>query len=120
MRILPLAIYLAYADTEARGAAMQCSRLTHGHPRCQMACAVFVETGAGLVRGVEMHDALAQAQLSLVRVVESQFPRRGANVQRLFNRNIDNLTKADVSGSGYVIDCLEASLWVRTERSFLP
>ena len=49
-------------------------------------------------------------QLSLVRVVESQFPAERANVQRLFNRNIDNLTKADVSGSGYVIDCLEASL----------
>ena len=112
MRILPLAIYLAYADTDVRvGAAMQCSRLTHGHPRCQIACAVFVETAAGLVRGVEINRALAQAQLSIARVVESQFLAEHANVQRLFNRNIDTLTEADISGSGYVIDCLEASLW---------
>lgn len=112
MRILPVALYLAFSDPADRlDAAMQCSRLTHGHPRCQIACALFVEIAAALVRGANIRSAVAQSQRSVSEIIESRFPRERSNVQRLFNDGIGNLNPTEVSGSGYVIDCLEASIW---------
>ncbi len=118
MRILPLAIYLAFSDPQGRiDAAMQCSRLTHGHPRCQIACALFVEIAAALARGVEIRGAVTQSQRAVSEIVKSQFPGEWSNVQRLFNNRIGILDAADLSGSGYVIDCLEASIWCALSSS---
>lgn len=112
MRILPLAIYLARADRAIRiETAMQASRLTHGHARCQVACALFVEIAAAVVRGDELARAIADAQQTVAPAVAERFPAESQNLARLFNSDIASLPESSVSGSGYVIDCLEASLW---------
>jgi ADP-ribosylglycohydrolase len=112
MRILPLAIYLARADRAARiETAMQASRLTHGHARCQIACALFVEVAAALVRGDELARAVADAQEAIAPVVTERFSPESQHVGRLFNKDVASLPESSVSGSGYVVDCLEASLW---------
>ncbi|MFL6277936.1 MAG: ADP-ribosylglycohydrolase family protein, partial [Blastocatellia bacterium] len=102
----------AFSDPRSRiDAAMRCSRLTHGHPRCQIACALFVEIAAALVRSVEIRGAVTQSQQAVSEIVKSRFPRESSNVQRLFDNGIGTLDATDISGSGYVIDCLEASIW---------
>jgi ADP-ribosylglycohydrolase len=118
MRILPIAIYLAFSDPQCRmDAAMQCSRLTHGHPRCQIACALFVEIAAALVRDVDIHSAVGQSQALVLEMVKSRFPQERSNAQRLFNDRIGALDPTNISGSGYVVDCLEASIWCALSSS---
>ena len=52
MRIAPLGLWFAHApEAERRQTAMDVSRLTHGHPRSQIACAFYVELVAALTRG---------------------------------------------------------------------
>ena len=112
MRILPIALYLAYAETQQRiETAMLCSRLTHGHPRCQIACAMFVEIVAAVVRKASLHEALAIAQAKIELLITNRHPDEALAFSRLLSPGIETLDRAEISGSGYVIHCLEASLW---------
>lgn len=112
MRILPVAFYLAYAEPQQRiHTAMQCSRLTHGHVRCQLACALFVEVAASIVRGRTIEDAVEMAQTQLKEIIESRYATELKPFERLLSPGIEQHDRSKISGSGYVIDCLEASLW---------
>ena len=62
MRILPLALVgRDLAPAQLIGNAHLASRVTHGHPRCQVACAVYCVAVVGLLRGQEPGAALAWA-----------------------------------------------------------
>lgn len=62
MRILPLAlVHRDAAPTVLIELAHQASRVTHGHPRCQVACAVYCLLVQALLRGVPPEAALAEA-----------------------------------------------------------
>ena len=62
MRVLPLALALRDRPTgQLIRRAHEASRVTHGHPRCQVACAVYCVAVAGLLRGLDPADALARA-----------------------------------------------------------
>ena len=112
MRILPIAIYLAHAQQAERNAvAMECSRLTHGHPRCQLACAMFVEIAAAVVRGVELSTAVAIARETMASLVATRAASELKTFARLLSPDLEMLAESKISGSGYVIHCLESSLW---------
>jgi ADP-ribosylglycohydrolase len=112
MRILPLAIYLAHAPPDERiEMAMTCSRLTHGHPRSQLACAMYVEFAAALIRGSELSAAFSAAQAVIASVVADRFPGEKKPFARLLSQGLELLAESEISGSGYVLHCLEASLW---------
>jgi ADP-ribosyl-[dinitrogen reductase] hydrolase len=112
MRVLPIAIYLAYADRAERIAvAMDCSRLTHGHPRCQLTCAMFVEIAAAVVRGLELSKAVAAARDAMASLVATHAASELKTFARLLSPQLETLSESDISGSGYVIHCLESSLW---------
>ena len=62
MRILPLALTgRDLSPAQLIGRAHLASRVTHGHPRCQVACAVYCVAVVGLLRGQEQDKALAWA-----------------------------------------------------------
>jgi ADP-ribosylglycohydrolase len=117
MRILPVGLYLAFAGRDERAEmAAACSRLTHGHPRCQLACAMFTEIVACLVRGGSFEEALFEGRDVLRGNLASKFPEETAAFERLLSPALTELDEGDVSSSGYVIHCLEASLWC-TQRA---
>lgn len=112
MRILPVGLYLALAGRDERAeVTTACSRLTHGHPRCQLACVMFTEIVASLVRGRSFEEALFEGRDVLRENLASKFPKESAAFERLLSPALTDLDEADVSSSGYVIHCLEASLW---------
>lgn len=112
MRILPVALCLAFAEQKVRAeTAMQCSRLTHGHPRCLIACVLFVEVAAALVRGTGVEQAVSEAQEFTESLVADRFSSEAVHVLRIFNRGIGKLNETEVTSDGYVVNCLEASLW---------
>lgn len=112
MRILPLGLYLACSDQQQRViAAAECGRLTHGHGRCQLACVMFTEIVAALVQGQAIEDAVTAGHAVLERMITERFPDEAAAFERLLNTSIIDWREPEVSSSGYVIHCLEASLW---------
>ena len=90
---------------------MKCSRLTHGHPRSQLACAFFVEVAAALVRGISLPMALVAAQKTMAPIITDGFPAEREIFARILSPQLESRSESEISGSGYVIDCLEARLW---------
>lgn len=112
MRILPLGIYLAFCLPRKRWRiARDCSRLTHGHPRCQLACAYYVEVVAALVKGDPLTSAIIAANQQLVQAFDQDSSLEREPFARLLSPRFAELPEREISGSGYVIHCLEASLW---------
>lgn len=111
MRILPVGLYLAFADrTERTEIAARCSRLTHGHARCQLACVMLTEIVASMVRGKSLAESLADGRENLSDLITEKFPEEAAAFQRLLSPSLPTLDEDDIRSSGYVIHCLEASL----------
>jgi ADP-ribosyl-[dinitrogen reductase] hydrolase len=112
MRILPLAVFLANATPQERLLrTCEASRLTHGHPRCKFACAFYVEVAAALVRGESLEQGIAQAIALLQPIIQKQYPNEIVTFAKIFSPTLASLPESEISGSGYVIHCLEASLW---------
>lgn len=117
MRILPVGLYLAFADRRVRAeVAAKCGRLTHGHARCQLACVMFSEIVASLVRGEAIDASIEDGRKILSDHLDNQFPEESAAFERLLSPSLRRLDEVDIASSGYVIHCLEASLWC-TQRA---
>lgn len=112
MRILPLALYLAQADPAARAKIVaDASCLTHGHPRCRLSCAMYCEVAGALLRGRDIHEAVASGQNVVRQLLDEQHPEERHAFDRLLSSDLEELPSDQVSSSGYVIHCLEAGLW---------
>jgi ADP-ribosyl-[dinitrogen reductase] hydrolase len=100
MRILPLAL----VDRDLPAAAVVerahlASRVTHGHPRCQVACALYCLIVVGLLRGGEPGAALADARATARQIYEAD-PALAAHLAAL-----DEIEAwPGRRGGGYVID----------------
>jgi ADP-ribosyl-[dinitrogen reductase] hydrolase len=112
MRISPIGVYLAFAPVETRvEAAMDCSRLTHGHPRCLISCAMFAEIVAALVRREPLDEAMRLGFHCLRRLLRDRFPAEAVAFARLASEQLSRCSAEEISSTGYVIHTLEASLW---------
>lgn len=91
MRILPLAF--TNCDNEEIN---YISAITHAHEISQEGCRIYVEIARNLLSGQK-----------LVNVIKS------IKTSKTYSRikKLDNISEADISSSGYVVDTLEASLW---------
>ncbi|MEE9405411.1 MAG: ADP-ribosylglycohydrolase family protein [Algisphaera sp.] len=115
MRIAPIGLYFANATPELRRQkAMNTSCLTHGHPRSQIACAFYTELIAALTRG-ELWGVAFNNTRNLYRPwIAENHPEEVEPFSRILNPGLPTLKPAKISGSGYVIHTLEASLWATT------
>ncbi|KFN48818.1 ADP-ribosylglycohydrolase family protein [Arenimonas composti] len=99
MRVLPLALWHRGDDADlARSAARQ-SLPTHGHPRAQLACAMYCLWARAELAGET--DAWEAAEVRL-RAFAPDLDLRGDELERVLDP--DNAARA--AGSGYVVDCL--------------
>jgi len=100
MRILPLALAERdLDDVTAVEHAHLASRVTHGHPRCQVACALYVLVARRLLRGDEPGPALAAARATL-RSLYVGDPARAAHRTALD----EVLAWRPRTGRGFVLD----------------
>lgn len=102
MRIVPMSLFSLGLPLETQvGLAHQASRLTHGHVRSQVCCAVHSALLSRLCAGEPRATAMAAA-LAEVRAVYpagSVFAEELSGVTTFARRN----------GSGYVVDCLHSA-----------
>ena len=92
MRILPLA-FVECSDEEIRAV----SGITHGHWIAKEACVIYVNIAKRLLRGEEIEGIIPTLKY------DKPFDRLW---------RINELDISEIKSSGYVVDTLEAALWV--------
>jgi ADP-ribosylglycohydrolase len=112
MRVLPLALWHPGTDAElVRDAQLQ-SKVTHGHLRSQVCCALYclwaryhLQEGAGdpWIRAVEaLREIYADDEAATMELEHSLRP--------------DDFSEG--AGSGYVVDCLRSARWAAQEKTY--
>jgi O-acetyl-ADP-ribose deacetylase (regulator of RNase III)/protein-tyrosine phosphatase len=102
MRILPLALVgRDWSTATLIEKAHLASRVTHGHPRCQVACAVYCVALAGLLAGQEPAAALAWAFAENER---AYVENRGRGLEPHLAALEELRTWTARGGSGFVVD----------------
>lgn len=111
MRVLPLALWHCGPDEElVVGACLQ-SRVTHGHLRSQIACALYCLWARRLLLGSE--DAYTEATDKLYEVL-----REDTAALRELDRHIRPREEIPCQGSGYVVDSLHSVRAAMREQSY--
>ncbi|GHG71893.1 ADP-ribosylglycohydrolase family protein [Comamonas sp. JC664] len=104
MRVLPLALWHAGADAELVSDAMTQSRVTHGHPRSQVCCAVYCLWARRILEGATnpWEEALT--------TFRSLYPEgTEARVELETQVVPPGWEGLRGTGTGYVVDCLRSA-----------
>ena len=113
MRILPLAYYVEkMSRPEQFELTHQVSCLTHGHPRSQIGCGIYIQFSVNLLRGQAPEEAYKGMAGEAIKYY-SRLPYRCElpHFARILQADISELPEESINSSGYVVDTLEASLW---------
>lgn len=123
MRILPASLWLSSLPEPARFRAIAAySATTHGHPRSMLACWLHCLVAGRLLRG----EAPAKAYVHAMEEARSLLPGLPSSARaeagayaRVLDGSLAQAPASSIRGSGYVLHCLEASLWcLATTRDF--
>jgi ADP-ribosyl-[dinitrogen reductase] hydrolase len=102
MRVLPLALWHRGSDAELVADARAQSRVTHGHPRSQLCCALYCLWARRILDSIS--KPWANAVLTLRTLVRAD----AADTQEL-EQQIQPDRPLGGAGSGYVVDCLHSA-----------
>ena len=109
MRVLPLSIYLCKANTaEIIDKSFEISKLTHGHIRSQLCCALYSLVVKALLNDNSISQALDFASEKIANRIPEEEQQ---HFSRLLSGNIFALHEDEIQSSGYVIHSLEAAVW---------
>ncbi len=104
MRVLPLTLWSKDSDATLIADAMMQSRLTHGHPRAQVCCALY---SLWARRALEEHpDPWGSATATLRELWPDSSPERA---ELEFSIRPDDAPEGQ--GRGYVVDTLRSARW---------
>ncbi|RKH11432.1 ADP-ribosylglycohydrolase family protein [Corallococcus sp. CA053C] len=102
MRVLPLALWHQGKDAALVSDAMAQSRVTHGHLRAQVCCAVYCLWARRILQGAE--SPWNEAVATFRDLYPEEFPARAELEQHI---RPEDLTPGQ--GTGYVVDCLRSA-----------
>ena len=134
MRIMPVSLYVGLEDEfwnesvleDAVDVVQGVSCLTHAHPRSQMGCMIYTAICHELIYRKD-EPVLSTVQTAVDRILE--FYSKAWEAYSWFDHDFLSEIKADtygrlkdlktfkslpdteIRGSGYVVDCLESSIW---------
>jgi len=108
MRLAPIPMfYLGRGLPAAIAAAQDSSRTTHGSVLCLDACRLLCDLIFAALSGNSKHDLLFEDDYFDFLEVKPLAPK----IQGIFKGDYREKTIDQISGSGYVVDCLEAACW---------
>jgi len=111
MRVLPLALWHKGSDSElVRDARLQ-SRVTHGHLRSQLCCALYCLWARRTLENVS--SPWNSAVESLKEILAPEPPALNELELSILTSN-----RTTVNGSGYVVDCLMSARWAMEQRTY--
>lgn len=113
MRILPIAFYgKKLNEQELVKLTEDVSSITHGHKRSKLACIIYVEFAIWLIEGYKKEEALDRAISFIKSNCFETYGDEFHHFEKILNGEIVHITKDKIKSTGYVIDTLEAVLWV--------
>ncbi len=113
MRILPLAfVSKSYTDEELIKLVENVSSFTHAHDRSKFACIFYVKLAAELLVGKEKMEAFDSAIGFVDKNCGKKYADERKNFETILNKDIIYTEKSRIRSTGYVIDTLEAVLWL--------
>ncbi|MBY0468069.1 MAG: ADP-ribosylglycohydrolase family protein [Burkholderiaceae bacterium] len=101
MRLAPIAMYFGGDERQIQEMAALSSLTTHGAPECLDACRLFAVALSRAIQGRPKAEVLDLADL----------PLTSPKLKQLAMGGIGDSDRAQISGSGYVVESLEAALW---------
>ena len=113
MRILPL-VYYCFAqkmnEQQIFEIVKKVSSITHGHEVSIMGCFIYVMYGIELLQ----KSNLLQAYKKIKKIAYNQYfsDETIARYERIIKKDIKKYTLDEIKSTGFVIDTLEATLWV--------
>lgn len=112
MRILPVAYYVnknKLNERETYELVKKVSSMTHAHEISILGCYIYILYVNNLLNGKDKF-----ASYNMIKIADySMFTQDSLDkYNRILKGNIKDLNISDISSSGYVLDTLEASLWV--------
>ena len=112
MRIYPIALYAYYKgllEEEVIKLVNDASSLTHAHEISKLGCYIYTRYMMYLLSGSSKEEAYKK-----VRMIDySSYDESAIKAySRILDNNIANLKIDDIKSSGYIVDTLEASLWI--------
>ncbi|KAI5798760.1 putative ADP-ribosylglycohydrolase [Pyronema domesticum] len=114
MRVLPIALAFWKYPEEAGRLARESSRTTHPNEMCQEACEFYVRVICYILRhteGQECHD-LSFGKGDLLRMMRWWEWKDEELRRRLGDGKFVNKEEGEIKTTGWVLDTLEAALWV--------
>src|SRR5215470_4921730 len=102
MRLAPVPMFYHSDRSRIRHYSGESSRTTHGAQECIDACRLFGEMLARALDGASKADILFSHDPADI---------RSATLRAIARGDYRDKTAEDISGSGYVVHCLEAALW---------
>lgn len=111
MRVLPLALFHRGDDAALVREAHLQSRVTHGHLRSQVCCALYVLWARRTLQGE--HDGWPSALAALRTIYEGD-----AFASRELEEHVRPDDEATVEGTGYVVDCLRSARWACAQGDY--
>lgn len=113
MRVLPLVYYLKEMSSMEKIKIIEnVSSLTHAHSRAKLACIIYVEYAINLIKCKNKSDAYRQTIDFVDKYCYEDYKEEICNFRRILRGEIALLKEQDINSTGYVVDTLEASLWV--------
>lgn len=116
MRVLPLALWHKGSDEALVADAHWQSRVTHGHVRSQVCCALYCLWAREFLEAEVSADPEMLWQNAVKRL------RAVYQAQHEFQRELEEQVQPDLpargQGTGYVLDCLRSARQVQAEDSF--
>jgi ADP-ribosylglycohydrolase len=111
MRVLPLALWHQGADARLVADACLQSRVTHGHPRSQVCCALYCLWARRTLGGAE--DPWTEAVATLRGLLDPESP-----LAIELEKEVRPDDPGPGSGGGYVVDCLRSAGWAVGQGSY--
>jgi ADP-ribosyl-[dinitrogen reductase] hydrolase len=111
MRVLPLVLWHRGTDEELVADAHAQSQVTHAHLRSQMCCALYCLWARRVLAGEQKPWGNALTTLR-------QFYGNHAAAREELDYHIRPWVEAEVTGSGYVVDCLRSALWASNQGEY--
>lgn len=112
MRMFPVAYYAYYKKLDKKDIyelVKNMSSLTHGHEISILGCYIYVLYTIELLLGIDKYEAYDDIKKEDYSFFEKEALKA---YERILNDDISMLTVDDIKSSGYVVDSLEAALWV--------
>jgi len=113
MRILPATLFFEHeSDYTMIQRICEVSKITHGHPRSQLACSLYSLFVKELLTGSSPQKAYDTMRLKSQTVfVNPKLNKQLSHFKRIISGELPNLSESEIKSGGYVVESLEAALW---------